>query len=267
MKIYPINQAYVTKYDNTTSQLTATDVQDAIDELSQEKADSSNLAAVATSGDYTDLNNTPTIPTVNNATLTIQRNGTSVGAFTANASSNVTANIIVPTKTSDLTNDSGYITGSYIPINNGRGTNSLVVDSTNQNVSIYSRRTGNYSAYSGVGNISSGSFTDGIYLVSYSDATAGKQIRVSDGSNNTAKLVGINSDNTLQHDGLLGNLRTIKSYYSGETFPTLVFNTLCFTLTDGQKALYTFIPMPFLQNVPRLDSVKLEVVLRHVNGG
>ena len=52
-----------------------------------------------------------TIPTVNNATLTIQKNGTTVNTFTANASSNVTANITVPTKVSDLTNDSGFITG------------------------------------------------------------------------------------------------------------------------------------------------------------
>lgn len=51
------------------------------------------------------------IPTVNNATLTIQKNSTNVATFTANASSNVTANISVPTKVSDLTNDSGYITG------------------------------------------------------------------------------------------------------------------------------------------------------------
>ena len=35
----------------------------------------------------------PTIPTVNNATLTIQKNGTTVKTFTANASSNVTCNI------------------------------------------------------------------------------------------------------------------------------------------------------------------------------
>ena len=54
----------------------------------------------------------PTIPTVNNATLTIQKNGTTVNSFTANASSNVTANITVPTKVSELTNDSGYITSS-----------------------------------------------------------------------------------------------------------------------------------------------------------
>ena len=66
----------------------------------------SGLATVATSGSYNDLSDTPTIPTVNNAKLTIQQNGTTVKTFTANASSNVTANITVPTKTSDLTNDS-----------------------------------------------------------------------------------------------------------------------------------------------------------------
>lgn len=51
----------------------------------------------------------PTIPTVNNATLTIQKNGTNVNTFTANASTDVTANITVPTKVSELTNDSGFI--------------------------------------------------------------------------------------------------------------------------------------------------------------
>lgn len=65
------------------------------------------LATVATSGSYNDLLNKPTIPTVNNATLTIQKNGTTVNSFTANASSNVTANITVPTKVSDLTSDAG----------------------------------------------------------------------------------------------------------------------------------------------------------------
>ena len=51
------------------------------------------------------------VPDVNNGTLTIQKNGTTVGTFTANSSSDKTVNISVPTKTSDLTNDSGYITG------------------------------------------------------------------------------------------------------------------------------------------------------------
>lgn len=51
--------------------------------------------------------NKPTIPTVNNATLTIQRNGTTVNTFTANASSNVTANISVPTSFSGLSGTVG----------------------------------------------------------------------------------------------------------------------------------------------------------------
>lgn len=62
----------------------------------------SGLAKVATSGSYNDLSNTPTIPTVNNGTLTIQKNGTNVQTFTANQSSSVTANITVPTKASDV---------------------------------------------------------------------------------------------------------------------------------------------------------------------
>lgn len=83
------------------------------------KADTSSLATVATSGLYSDLTGTPTIPTVNDATLTIQKNGTTVNTFTANASSNVTANITVPTKTSDLTNDSGFITDAGVTSFNG----------------------------------------------------------------------------------------------------------------------------------------------------
>ena len=55
------------------------------------------------------------IPTVNNATLTIQKNGSTVNTFTANASSNVTANITVPTNTNQLTNGAGFITSSSLP--------------------------------------------------------------------------------------------------------------------------------------------------------
>lgn len=49
------------------------------------------------SGNYNDLSNKPTIPTVNNGTLTIQKNGTTVATFSANQSGNATANITVPT--------------------------------------------------------------------------------------------------------------------------------------------------------------------------
>ena len=55
-----------------------------------------HLHKVSKTGNYNDLLNKPTIPTVNDATLTIQQNSTTVNTFTANASSNVTANIITP---------------------------------------------------------------------------------------------------------------------------------------------------------------------------
>ena len=52
---------------------------------------------------------------IGNATLTIQKNGSTVNTFTANASSNVTANITVPTNTNQLTNGAGFITSSSLP--------------------------------------------------------------------------------------------------------------------------------------------------------
>ena len=57
-----------------------------------------------------DLALTSQLPTVNNGTLTIQKNGTNVATFGANQSTNTTANITVPIKVSELTNDSGYTT-------------------------------------------------------------------------------------------------------------------------------------------------------------
>ena len=68
-----------------------------------------DLATVATTGDYDDLTNKPTIPTVNNGTLTISRNHLPVGTFTANSSVNQTINISVPTTTSQIQNDTKLV--------------------------------------------------------------------------------------------------------------------------------------------------------------
>lgn len=54
----------------------------------------SSLATVATSGSYSDLTNTPTIPTVNDATITLQDDGgTTIDSFTLNQSGNKTITI------------------------------------------------------------------------------------------------------------------------------------------------------------------------------
>ena len=62
---------------------------------------------------------------VYNKTLTIQKNGTNVATFTSNSNTDVTANISVPTKTSDLTNDSGFLTShqslaNYVTLNDAQ---------------------------------------------------------------------------------------------------------------------------------------------------
>ena len=53
----------------------------------------STVGVAAVTNRYSDLDGTPTIPTVNNGTLTIKNHGVTVGTFTANQSGNTTADI------------------------------------------------------------------------------------------------------------------------------------------------------------------------------
>lgn len=85
--------------------------------------DLDTLATIAKTGSYSDLKNKPTIPSVGNGTLTIQKNGISVGTFTANATTNKTINITVPTKISDLTDD--VISEKYLPLTGGTITGNI----------------------------------------------------------------------------------------------------------------------------------------------
>lgn len=109
---------------------------------------SSSLATVATSGSYNDLLNKPTIPTVNNATLTIQKNGTTVNTFTANASTDVTANITVPTDLGDLTNNAGYTknVGTVTSVNNVSPVNGNVTLSIPDTSTLANKDLSNLSA-------------------------------------------------------------------------------------------------------------------------
>ena len=66
-----------------------------------------NFATVATCGSYNDL---LIQPSINDGSLTIKRNNELLGTFTANSNADTDINITVPTKTSELTNNSGFIT-------------------------------------------------------------------------------------------------------------------------------------------------------------
>lgn len=83
------------KTDNTAAQ--ATSASEAI-----AGSGTINLHKIAKTGSYNDLNNKPTMPTVNNGLLTIQRNGANVATFRANQSGDTLANISVPTELSQL---------------------------------------------------------------------------------------------------------------------------------------------------------------------
>ena len=89
-------------------------------------AKTADLATVATSGSYNDLSNKPTIPSVGNGTLTIQKNGTSAGTFTANATTDKTINITVPTKVSELTDD--VVKGKYLSLTGGTMTGNININ-------------------------------------------------------------------------------------------------------------------------------------------
>ena len=75
----------------------------------------------------------------NDGVLTIKRNGTTIQEFSANQSNNVIADISIPTKTSDLTNDSGYITSSGNCSNASNNLNSYQIDL--RDTSIYNENT------------------------------------------------------------------------------------------------------------------------------
>ena len=100
--------------DNTSYELTGSQIKDFATKI-KSKADSSSLSPVATSGDYNDLNNLPTLPTVNNGALTIQQNGTTLDTFTANSPDDKTVNIqTITAETVAPAEEVGAITSSMI---------------------------------------------------------------------------------------------------------------------------------------------------------
>lgn len=105
----------------------------------------SNIGAGTSSfsGSYTDLTNKPTIPTVNDSTIKIQKNGIDVSTFTTNAASNKTINITMSSSDVGLGNVGNFKAVSTVAsqglsdteksnarANIGAGTSSLTLGNT-----------------------------------------------------------------------------------------------------------------------------------------
>lgn len=85
----------------------------------------------------------PSIPTVNDATLTIQKNGTTVNTFTANASSNSTANIVTGEFIKTASVSSGTVTFTGVDDTGGTKGYDVFFDitSSSTNKSPYAKLT------------------------------------------------------------------------------------------------------------------------------
>ena len=221
------------------------------------------LATVATSGSYNDLSNKPTIPTVNNATLTIQKNGTTVKTFTANASSNVTANITVPTKTSEITNDSNFVaykptlatvatSGSYNDLSNkptiptvNNATLTIQKNGTNVQTFTANQNTNATANITVPTKISDLTNTSGGFITyctcSTAAATAAKVVALDSGDSNwvlrKGAIIGVKFTNTNTASSVTLNVNSsgAKSIYYNNAAYTGSSNSIC-----GYASRYTF---------------------------
>ena len=106
-----------------------------IETLLEDKVDIDDLATVATTGSYTDLTNKPTIPTkvseLQNDSGYVASSSLATVATTG-AYSDLTGTPTIPTKVSELQNDSGYITDSALADYQTKSDNNL--DTTNKTI-------------------------------------------------------------------------------------------------------------------------------------
>ena len=198
-----INSALNAKADSSDIPTKTSDLtNDGSDSMST-YVEADELATVAISGDYNDLSNKPTTPTVNDATITIQRNSATVDSFTVNASQNKSINIVVPTKTSDLTNDSGFITSADLPTIDS----TLSTSSTNavENQAIANALDLKYDKAGG--EITGNAKVDGVFTLDIEDEDYDS---------------GINFTRTL--DNNLGTTLTLTGYAGGTNYKPIVRN-------------------------------------------
>jgi phage minor structural protein len=144
----------------------------------------------------------PTSQTVNNGKLTIKQNNEVIQEFTANQSTDVVAEITIPTKTSDLTNDSNYVSDdNYTHTDN---------NFTNQDKAIIS----------GLGTASEKDYTTSVTQNSTDLVTSGAVWAVIDNLPEPMIFKG-----TLGTNGTITTLPTASSFNEGYTYKVITDGT------------------------------------------
>lgn len=189
-----------------------------------------NLAPVALSNSYNDLNNKPNIVEVNNATLTIQKNGINAGTFSANSNTDTNINIIVPTAVSQLENDSSFITNSV---------NNLINYTLSSNLSNVAT-SGNYNDLSNKPSLAtvatSGSYNDLSNKPSIPSRITVTRLRSSTSYNTSNATL----TNAMNYDLLLllGKASSSNSGYNTALVPTAMFSSSELKILINDEAAY-----------------------------
>ena len=100
----PVVPTNVSAFTNDAGYITGINSSDVTNALGYTPADQSSLATVATTGAYSDLTGTPTIPTVNDPTIVITQGGVTKGSFSLNQASGDTIAL-----------DAGGLIGDFVP--------------------------------------------------------------------------------------------------------------------------------------------------------
>ncbi len=100
----PVVPTNISAFTNDAGYITGINSSDVTSALGYTPADQSSLATVATTGAYSDLTGTPTIPTVNDPTIVITQGGVTKGSFSLNQASGDTIAL-----------DAGGLIGDFVP--------------------------------------------------------------------------------------------------------------------------------------------------------
>ena len=222
-----------------------------------------NLHKISKTGNYNDLLNKPTIPAAaNDSTITIQKNGTTVNAFTLNQSSSKTINMTVPVRVTDLTDEQNYVlksslatvatSGSYSDLSNRPiiGNAELTIRSvdnaspeTYTTIGTFHANAANPETITLSKVARTGKYSDLIEIPQY----RGTQDLVFDGvfPSGTNRVYGVLHQNKKFHFDLIGDYTHISSTLNGTTADTI--SDLVSIAALGPAA-YNAIPIPSNQD-------------------